>query len=121
MRALERKFSVKKVFRDSTQRDLRLLPKYIFRNEAVDDQDVLDGACFVFTQSTDPNVVLLFEARKTDKGPQWFYALARLNQFELIVSCDKKEVWRFPFVPFKDRSNPRVPYTKFFNQFYRDF
>ncbi len=120
LRGFARKFSVKKVFQNSIQRDLRLLPKFIFRNEIVEGREVLDGACFVFTQSTDPNVVLLFEARKTDNGPKWFYALARLNQFELIVSYEKKEVWRFPFVPFKNRSDPRVPYTKFFNQLYKD-
>jgi hypothetical protein len=120
MRSYARRFAVKKVFQDATQRELRLLPTHVFRSEIDQGQEVVDGACFVFTQSTDPNVVLLFEARRDENALRWYYALARLNQFELIVSCDEVEVYRFPFIPFPERSNRLAPYTKFFNQLYRD-
>lgn len=120
MRAMSRKFSAKKTGPDQVRRDMRLMPRDLYRHKAVEGADVIDGACFILSQTTDPEIVLLLEARKTDADPQWFYALARLNQHEFVISHEDQEVLQFPFVPFRDRSDPETPYTKFYNQLYQD-
>ena len=47
----------------------------------------MDGAVFAFARATDPDVLLLLEARaKTGEDPKWHYALARMHCGEL---CDE--------------------------------
>jgi hypothetical protein len=130
MRAISRKFSATKTEPDKVVRNLRLLPTpvYVFKpsqespspESPSKESKVIDGACFLLAQSTDPKVVVLLEARKTGDKSHWFYALARLNQHQYVISYDDKEVQVFPFVPFQDRDDPLQPYTKFFNQLYQD-
>jgi hypothetical protein len=139
MRAISRKFSAKKTEPDKTVRDLRLLPRavWVFKpgprsptpkspspesttESPSPKSEVIDGACFLLAQSTDPKVVVLLEARQSGDKSGWFYALARLNQHAYVVSYDDKDVQRFPFVPFQDRDDPLQPYTKIFNQLYQD-
>ena len=65
---------------------------------------VLDGALFVFAHGTDPEVFVLIEARKSDDGYAWHYALAPMTGYALKVSLDDKQVWeigwrRPPFDP----------------------
>jgi hypothetical protein len=120
MRAISRKFSAKKTEPDKVVRDLRLLPRPIYVFKPSQESEVIDGACFLLAQTTDPKVVVLLEARKNGDRSQWFYALARLNQHAYVISYDDREVLRFPFVPFQDRDDPLTPYTKFYNQLYQD-
>jgi hypothetical protein len=125
MRAISRKFSAKKTEPSKVVRELRLLPRpiYVFKpgpESPSPESEVIDGACFLLAQSTDPKVVVLLEARKTSDTPQWFYALARLNQHAYVISYNDREVLRFPFVPFQERDDPLTPYTKFYNQLYQD-
>jgi hypothetical protein len=120
MRSLARKFSAKKTGPEKVVHDMRLLPRPIYRYPAVEGKDAIDGACFILSQTTDPEIVVLLEARKTGAASQWFYALARLNQHEFVVSYDDLPVMNFPFIPFRERSDPQTPYTKFYNQLYQD-
>ena len=120
MRAISRKFSAKKTEPNKVVRDLRLLPRPIYVFKPSQESEVIDGACFLLAQSTDPKVVVLLEARKTGDTSQWFYALARLNQHAYVISYNDREVLRFPFVPFQERDDPLTPYTKFYNQLYQD-
>ena len=120
MRAFSRRFSAEKYGPGPERRDMRLLPKNVFRNQVTPGSDVVDGACFLLSQATDPEVVLLFEARRSGNETSWHYALARLNQHRFVVSYDGEEVHRFPFVPFALRSEPTLPYVKFYNQLYQD-
>ena len=135
MRAIARKFSATKTEPSKVVRQLRLLPRpvWVFKpgkepsgpaspspESPAPKSEVIDGACFLLAQSTDPKVVVLLEARQTGDTSGWFYALARLNQHAYVISYDGKEVQRFPFVPFSDRDDPLTPYTKFYNQLYQD-
>jgi hypothetical protein len=140
MRAISRKFSATKTEPDKVVRNLRLLPTpvYVFKpspekpspekpsrespspESPSNESKVIDGACFLLAQSTDPKVVVLLEARQNGDKSQWLYALARLNQHLYVVSYDDREVQVFPFVPFQDRDDPLQPYTKFFNQLYQE-
>lgn len=56
--------------------NLRLINTPIFRYVDM-PTDVVDGAMFAFAQDTDPEVLLILEARKpVDKGSSWFFAMA---------------------------------------------
>jgi hypothetical protein len=79
--------------------ELRLLPRPIYRY-ADAASGLLDGAIFVFAFGTDPEVMLLLEARRQGQREgqaSWQYALARLSRAEPAVSLDRREVWRLPY------------------------
>lgn len=71
---------------------LRLMPKPLFRYESTDPQ-VLDGALFALTYTTDPEVLVTVEARKSGEGFRWMYGFARMNIGELKVSYRDREIW----------------------------
>ena len=72
---------------------LRLMPKPLFRYESTDPQ-VLDGALFALTYTTDPEVLVLVEARKAGEGFRWMYGFARMNVGVLQVSHRGREIWK---------------------------
>ncbi len=74
MHALAREFHA---FFDSPrdQSELRLLPKPLYRYET-NRRDLLDGALFAFVLTTDPEVLLVIEARPVDGTPVWHYGFA---------------------------------------------
>ena len=78
MRELTRDFSAsigRKVYRH----ELRLLTQPLYRYEHKEGQ-VLDGALFAFAEGTDPELLLLVEARqRKDQPAEWQYAPARMN------------------------------------------
>jgi hypothetical protein len=91
MRALADRFSATvEVKGDKTA--LRRLTAPVYRYE---DQkhDLLDGAVFAFVQGTDPEVLLLLEARISRDTPQWQYALARQTMWVLEVKYADRQVW----------------------------
>lgn len=59
------------------------------------------GAIFSFAQGTDPEVLLLIEARKEKKteAVRWHYAFARFNFYKLSGSLDKQKVWSVEYEP----------------------
>ena len=74
MRDLAREFSGTTQDLEEHRWELRLLPQPLYRYEST-DPDVLDGAVFAFVTSagTDPEAILVLEARK-DPGasaPKW--------------------------------------------------
>jgi hypothetical protein len=97
MRSLAKGFSAELVDRrvnDQGERQvLRLLPAPIFRYQST-DPDVIDGAMFAIVLGTDPEVFLLLEAQRTEKSAIWRYALARMNDENMIVRYQDNEVWR---------------------------
>jgi hypothetical protein len=93
MKALAREFSASMREPEGEQFQLRLLTQPLFRYEPM-SKEVLDGALFAFSLGTDPEVILLLEARRAKEGYQWQYGLARFHYIELHVQHDDKEVWR---------------------------
>ncbi len=71
MRALAQEF---RAFFDvpEDKSELRLLPKPLYRYET-NRPDLLDGALFAFVLATDPEVLLVIEARPADGTPIWQY------------------------------------------------
>ena len=96
MRDLARRFT-SQVDRGKAKSEMRLLPQPIYRYEITDESlPVVDGAVFVFvwTAGTDPEVLIVIEARRTDQGVRWFYAPARFTNREAWLKYQDREVWR---------------------------
>ena len=112
MRDLVMRFTASQTDRKLVEREMRLLAQPIYRYEQPEG-DLVDGALFVFVLGTDPEALLLIEARQLDGAPRWHYGLARLSNVNLRVSDRGREVWNVPTLPwpkFLDRSEP---YTTF--------
>jgi hypothetical protein len=96
MRDLARRFSAQ-VHRENSKWEMRMLTQPIYRYEIADENSaVIDGALFAFvwTAGTDPEALLAIEARRTDKGVQWYYAPARFTNCEAWLNYQGKEVWK---------------------------
>jgi len=93
MRNLAGQFTVQLTDYSRETYRLRLLPRPLLRYGSA-DSDVLDGALFAYTYTTDPELLVVVEARKADKGYRWKYGLARMNIGELKVTQGDREVWR---------------------------
>ncbi len=94
----------------SDQFELRLLPQPALRYQGP-DAGLVDGAIFLMAYGRNPEIALLIEARREDKGePAWFYGLARIGAARLRVKLDDREVadlpkpvvagWRNPYFLF---------------------
>lgn len=109
MRAIAENFSA--VLIDSRQNSkgerqaLRMLTKPLHRYSSP-TAHVSDGALFAFVLGTDVEVLLLLEARETDKSIHWQYALARMNSDELVAFFREQEVWRTGRAIFEERDKP---------------
>lgn len=94
MRNLAREFtaSLKSGERTSV---LRLTPSPLYRYRST-NPDILDGAIFsyLWDNGTDPEFILLLEARKSDAGMQWHYAPVRFTWREVWLMHGDREVWR---------------------------
>jgi len=83
---------------NNTRYDLRRLerPLLTYRDEAA---GILDGALFIFANGTNPEIILLLEARQKGKDgakPVWQYAVGRLAHAELHLAYGGKEVFEAP-------------------------
>jgi hypothetical protein len=102
MRTLTHDFSASTKDHEERRWELRLLPQPLYRYEST-DPDVVDGALFAFVTSagTDPEALLLIEARKpsASDSPIWHYGLARFTDLQLSVRHKGKEVFTAPLIP----------------------
>jgi hypothetical protein len=74
---------------------LRKLPRPLFRYDNV-KTGLMDGALFAFVASTDPDAILLVEARENSRAEKsWHYALARMNYDALTIRLDGTVVEQF--------------------------
>jgi hypothetical protein len=91
MRALADRFSATVTFRRDKSALRRLAsPVYRYGDQ---QRDPLDGAVFAFAVATDPEVLLLLEARVVSGTPQWQYALARQTMWVVEVELDGRQIW----------------------------
>jgi hypothetical protein len=94
MRDLAKRFSARE-FWDVTGRDyvLRLLPQPIDRY-ADPASGLVDGAMFIYANGTNPEVILLLEARRQgDNPPTWFYAAAPVTTAAPTLKLDHNDIW----------------------------
>jgi hypothetical protein len=95
MKALAGKFSATYTHVPITAKpdELRLLTQPLFRFETSGDPKCLDGALFGFSQGTDPQGLLLFEARKIGETHRWHYAFARMATGSVKARLREKEIF----------------------------
>jgi hypothetical protein len=114
MREMARNFSADMVtvIEPKTKHGLRSLPQPLLRYGGTSG-DVMDGALFAFARETDPDVILVLEARRAP-APRWEFALARMCVGALSARYRNEEVWSVPELeqPYFRKSEP---YTLFQN------
>jgi hypothetical protein len=98
MSSLVREFSAHSVSIHGveTRWELRMLTRPLYRYEG-STADVLDGAVFAFVSNagTDPELIVLVEARRANDGWQWQYAAARFSDHSLYLRLRERDVWSF--------------------------
>ena len=94
LRAIARDFSGRSLSDANVPWELRLLPKPLYRYEGT-EPEVIDGAVFALVSSagTDPEIILLIEARRTPEGPRWTFGAARFSDMSLWLKHKDREVW----------------------------
>jgi hypothetical protein len=93
MRELARKFSVELIDLREEKSELRLMSQPLIRYEPKVGS-AQDGAIFAFAIGTDPEALLLLEARQAGKATRWEYAFARFHFVTLTAKHDGKEAWK---------------------------
>jgi hypothetical protein len=94
MRELLRGFSANEVYPANLQKyTLRLISHPIDRYSEP-ASGLIDGAIFAYANGTNPEVLLLLEARRAGIGqPAWSYAAAPLARAKVSLSLDRQDVW----------------------------
>jgi hypothetical protein len=94
LRRLAQEFAGHETDEDGKRWELRLLPAPLYRYPAA-KAGVVDGALFalVSTAGTDPEVLLLIEAKESGGRLRWEYACGRFSDRSLYVRRKDKEVW----------------------------
>jgi hypothetical protein len=88
--------------------ELRLLPKPLCRY-STNSASLLDGALFAFVVTTDPEVLLMIEARPKDRTSVWQYGFARMSMVNLRAEHKDQTVWTADWV--YDLEAPNKPYV----------
>jgi hypothetical protein len=106
MRTLARRFRGQSTDDEGGDWQLRLLANPVYRYDQQNARTMLDGGVFLFCQGTDPEIVLLLEARKKDGEFQWQWACAAFSDYALRAELDGKEAWHSPKYPHLTNKNP---------------
>jgi hypothetical protein len=95
MRAIAKRFAAREFWHvTGLHYSLRLLPQPIDRYSDATD-GVVDGALFIFANTTNPEIMLMIEARRNKSGAAtWSYAAAPLTTAAPVLMLDRKEVWK---------------------------
>lgn len=98
-RALSRRFTAHLLEapgeRMEKRTNLRLMPRPLYEYSG-EEHGILYGALFGLANGTNPDVLLLIEARATDSGPRWQYGTARLTRTQILVQLDSRQVPTLP-------------------------
>jgi hypothetical protein len=94
MRRLAQEFTGHETDSEGKRWDLRILPAPLYRYPAA-RSGVVDGALFTLVSNagTDPEVLLLIEAKEVGGKLRWEYACGRFSDRALYVQRRDKEVW----------------------------
>lgn len=95
MREIGRRMAAHSTESNDNRWELRLItqPVYQYSTEKKTESNTIGGGVFLFCQGTDPEVILVLEARKLGERRVWHYALAPFTDYALSVTLDGKEVW----------------------------
>ena len=112
LRDLAKGFAASETDHKGLERELRLLTQPVYRYEATEGE-LIDGGLFVFVMGTDPEALLLIEARQAGGAPRWYYGLARMTHAKIVVNDRGREVGKVPLIEPAVVFDHREPYTKF--------
>jgi hypothetical protein len=105
MRELAHRFTAIERWDTKGKFNLRLLPHPIDRF-ATPASGTVDGALFLLAHGTNPEVLLLIEARRRGEGPaRWQFAAMHLSHAEIALKIDAKDALT---LPDKDSGPPIV-------------
>jgi hypothetical protein len=93
MREIGRRMTAQSTDASDSRWELRLITQPIYQYTAKEPADTIGGGVFLFCQGTDPEVILLLEAREREGKRTWHYALAPFTDYGLSVTLDGAEVW----------------------------
>jgi hypothetical protein len=94
MRSLLREIQISETERDNNQVELRLLNQPLHRYRHPDSK-ITDGGAFTFVRATDPEVIVLLEARTQADGQSvWEYAFARMNSIRFEARRGGNVIWK---------------------------
>ncbi|MDA1053828.1 MAG: hypothetical protein O3C40_25550 [Planctomycetota bacterium] len=108
MRSLARRFQATSTEVEGKNWQLRLISNPVYRNDQKRSPTTLDGAVFLFCQGTDPEIILLLEARKEDnkKDYQWQCGFAAFSDYALRAELDGQEIWQVGRIPQRSNRDP---------------
>jgi hypothetical protein len=102
VKTLARRFATTEDFRttpasDATKFELRLVTQPLYQYQSV-KLGVLTGCVFAFVNGTDPEVLLVLEARTaqgsgTAEQPAWHYLLCPMTCWKTSAEFDKQPIW----------------------------
>jgi hypothetical protein len=94
MKRLAQEFTGHSLDTEDKRLELRLLPSPLYRYPEA-KTGVIDGAVFTLVSSagTDPEVLLIIEAREENGKKRWEFACGRFSDRSLHVQRKDKEVW----------------------------
>ncbi len=72
---------------------LRLLPQPVHRYRDK-DSGLLEGAVFLFTYGTNPELMLFIECHHEDGTERWHFGVSRCTAAQLTLSLEGSEVWQ---------------------------
>jgi hypothetical protein len=110
-RAIARKFQVREERRGGWQEG-RLLTQPLYRwND--DKAGVIDGALFGYAETTDPELLLMIEARRdpATREAQWYFTIAKMTSSPVTVSLNDQEIWSVGGY-WKNPRAPTDPYVE---------
>jgi hypothetical protein len=90
MRSIVRRYSV--AIDVEGESDLRLLDRPLYRYPQ-QVEGALDGAVFAFAMTTDPELLVLLEARQEAPQAAWYIAFARFGNKAMRVKAGDQAVW----------------------------
>jgi len=93
MRDLRKRFAAHERETSEGRIELRPLTSPLYRYEDV-AKEVVDGAIFSFANGTNPEVLLVLEARQTKAAAVWRYGLVQMTGAAVAVQLDGKQVWQ---------------------------
>lgn len=107
MRDLAREFSAATNL-DGVDQELRLVPQPLYRYES-SSPEVVDGALFTFVTGTDPELMLVIEARRIDGAPVWQYGAGRFTDLPLTLRRKEAVLWKYdPGIPVDNAKSPYI-------------
>jgi hypothetical protein len=96
MRQLVREYSANLTDREGTTHELRLMTQPLYRYQP-ERPDVIDGALFAFVTGTDPEVLLMIEARRRDNDRmEWVCGFLPCHYVTLRARRGDQQVWEAP-------------------------